>query len=250
MKKRFKRMLAMMLVAAMLLSGGVPALAAEETEAVTETDVEVGGPLPTVDGFDVRNVYVSQTPGTTSYTINILEAKNTSSAGKPLVFGIAKYDKDTGKAEAMPEQKWMSPDGMKRVTFKDVSGVYFILTSVDSDSSRTMTPADRFNKDNIGLKFVLPTMNVYDAMQPEDPSKVTKRSDSVVIRNTDPDRAYNLFDSRAGRLVTDWVIGTGEDVTIPFEKTLYDVVVAVTHVWKSKEPYIKPDTPMWNGMRS
>ena len=243
MKKRFKRMLAMMLVAAMLLSGGVPALAAEETEAVTETDVEVGGPLPTVDGFDVRNVYVSQTPGTTSYTINILEAKNTSSAGKPLVFGIAKYDKDTGKAEAMPEQKWMSPDGMKRVTFKDVSGVYFILTSVDSDSSRTMTPADRFNKDNIGLKFVLPTMNVYDAMQPEDPSKVTKRSDSVVIRNTDPDRAYNLFDSRAGRLVTDWVIGTGEDVTIPFEKTLYDVVVAVTHVWKSKEPYIKPDTP-------
>ena len=229
----------MALLGAMILSSGVFALAAEGTD----DGVEASGPLPTVEGFDVRNVYVSQVPGTTSYEINILEAKSSTSSGKKLVYGIAKYDKTTGKAEALPDQKWESPDGKGNVTFKNVTDIYFILTSADSDLSKTMTPADRFNKDNIGLKFVLPTINVYDAMQPEDPSKVTKKSDSVVISNTDPNRAYNLFDSRAGRLVTEWVIGTGEDVTIPFDKSLYDVVVAVTHVWKSEEPYIKPDTP-------
>ena len=240
MKRRFKRMLAMMLLAAMLLSGGVPALAAEEG---VNDGVEAGGPLPTVEGFDVRNVYVSQVPGTTSYEINIRNAKKTSSAGRDLVYGIAEYDKTTGKAKPIPGQVWMSPDGKGNVTFKDVTAVYFILTSVESDLSKTMTPADRFNNDNIGLKFVLPTINVYDAMQPEDPSKVEMKNTSVTIHHTDEDREYDLFDSRAGELVTEWVKGTGGDVTIEFDSSLAGVVVAVTHVWRSDVPYIKPDTP-------
>ena len=242
MRKQFKRMLAMALLAAMILSGGVSALAADGTEPAPEDSVEASGPLPTVDGFDVRNVYVSQTPGATSYTITILDAKSTSS-GKKLVYGIAKYDKTTGRAEPMTGQKWVSPDTTSPVAFKDVTDTYFILTSVDSALSQTVTPADRFNNNKIGLKFVLPTMNVYDAMQPEDPSKVTKGNTSITIHNTDQNREYNLFDSREGKLVTDWVKGTGKDVTIAFASAQADVVVAVTRVWKSDVPYIKPDTP-------
>ena len=240
MKKRFKRMLAMALLAAMILSGGVPALAAEEG---ADGGAEVSNPLPMVDGFDLRNVYVSQAPGSTMYTITILDAKKTTASARELVYGIAKFDRITNKAVDMPGRGWVSPDAMARVTFKDVTDPSIIITTVDSTSSKTKTPAERFNNDKIGLKYVLPTMNVYNAMQPVDLSEVKKESASVTISNTKLEREYALFDSRAGQLVTSWMKGTGGDVTLEFEKSLFDVVIAVTRVWKSDVPYIVPDTP-------
>ena len=243
MKKRFKRMLAMMLVAAMLLSGGVPALAAEETEAVTETEVEVGGPLPTVDGFDVRNVYVDPVPDSGAYTITVLGAKSRSSAGKELVFGIAAFNRITKKAEEMPDQNWQSPDLKQRVTFKNVTGTDIIITSVDKDSSQTTTPAKRFNEGNVGIKFVLPGMDLYNAMEPVDPDDVVKGTDSVTIQNTSSERDYALFDSKKGELATTWQSGTGKELTLPIGSASIDVVVAVTRISKPKEPVIIPVTP-------
>lgn len=240
MKKRFKRMLAMVLLGAMIVSGGVSALAAEEG---ANDGAEVGGPPPTVDGFDVRNVYVDPVPDSGAYTITVLGAKSRGSAGKELVYGIATFDRITKKAEDMPDQKWQSPDAKQRVTFKNVTGTDIIITSVDKDSSQTTTPAKRFNEGNVGIKFVLPGMDLYNAMEPVDPAQVEKKSDSVTIRNTTAEREYALFDSKKGELATSWQPGTGNDLTIKIDKALINVVVAVTRISKPKEPVIIPDTP-------
>lgn len=242
MKKQFKRMLAMLLLAAMVLSCGVFALAAEGTG--TNNGVEVGKPLPTVDGFDYRNVIVSQTSDSTAYTLTILEAKASSSTTRELVYGIAKFNRDSGKAEDMAKPGWVSPDAMGHVSFKDVTDEDVIITTVDRTSSQAKTPAERFNNDKVGIKFVLPTMNVYNAMQPVDDSEVHKESISVTILHTKPEREYALFDCREGKLVTLWETGTGGELTLGFEKSLFDVVVAVTRVWKSDVPYIEPATPV------
>ena len=240
MKKQFKRMLAMMLVTAMLLSGGAIALAAEEG---ANDGAEVGRPSPTVDGFDVRNVYVDPVPGSGAYTITVLGAKSRGSAGKELVYGIATFDRITKKAEDMPGQKWQGPDAKQRVIFKNVTGTDIIITSVDKDSSQMTTPAKRFNDGNVGIQFVLPGMDLYNAMEPVDPNDVVKGADSITIRNTSLEREYALFDSKKGALATMWQSGTGTDLNIPIGRTLIGVVVAVTRITKPKEPVIIPVTP-------
>ena len=119
MKKRFKRMLAMALLAAMILSGGIPALAAEdpavESELTAGIDTSDPGavgdaedqasdgdpepnPLPQDVGFNLRNVSVSRIPDSDKFTVTIIHAKKIDERGRKTKYGIAEYDMTSKKA--------------------------------------------------------------------------------------------------------------------------------------------------------
>lgn len=95
-------MLATLLLAAMVLSCGASALAAEKTEMNNgvqyaadgenssenkENQALVGDPPPLSDGYDYRNVIYKELIGSSSYSINVADARKTDSKGNSMRYG-------------------------------------------------------------------------------------------------------------------------------------------------------------------
>ena len=238
MKKRFKHMLAMALLAAMILSGGIPALAAEdpavESELTAGIDTSDPGavgdaedqasdgdpepnPLPQDVGFNLRNVSVSRIPDSDKFTVTIIHAKKIDERGRKTKYGIAEYDMTSKKAiDIEGRTTWVYPETDGRITFKDVDKTAIILTA--APDSTTQTPADYFNTTKLekrGVAFVMPTKNVFNLMAPVDPSDVMRYGNVAYVNNTEITREYAMFDTRAGKLVSEWEKGNGDRIIPP-----------------------------------
>ena len=254
MKKRFKRMLAMALLGAMILSSGVFALAAEDpvVESGSETGMdpvenvepEVGTPLPKPLGFDFRSVYVSAGTGSAAFNVTILSAAIKDEKGKLINYGIAGYDQKTKKASALSGQSWQTPDDTGTVTFHGLTGTNFIVTSAISTSK---SPAEYYNSsksEDRGVEFTLPAENFYDQMEPVDSTDVARKSGKMTIKNTKEDHLYAAFDTTDGKLVTTWVEGNAGELTLSFQAPTTNLVLAVTRVDPTKKHFIEPVTPV------
>ena len=254
MKKRFKRMLAMALLAALILSGGVFAWAAEDpvVESGTETGMdsvediepEVGDPLPKPLGFDFRSVFVSPGTGSSAFTVTITGAASTDKTGKDINYGIAGYDPKTQKASGLTGQSWQSPDNAGTVTFNSVTSMYIVITS-STDISKP--PADYYNSSTSadrGVAFQLPAENLYNQMEAVPRSNVVQKSGEITIKNTKKDLVYAAFDTTEGKLVTGWKEGNAGELTLSYEAPATNLVLAVTRVDPTKKHFIEPVTPV------
>lgn len=253
MKKRFKRMLAMALLAALILSSGVFALAEEDPvvesgsetgmDSVEDIELEVSTPPPKLLGFDLRSVYVSPGTGSSGFTVTILGVAGKDKTGKYINYGIAGYDPVTKLASDLPGQSWQTPNN-SIVTFNDVTSTYIVITS-STDINRH--PAEYYNSStsaNKGVKFKLPEKNLYNQMEAVPQSNVTQKSGEITIKSTNKDRVYAAFDTTEGKLVTGWQAGTAGELILSFEAPGTDVVLAVTRVDPAKEHFLVPVTPV------
>ena len=254
MKKRFKRMLAMALLAALILSSGVFALAAEDpvVESGTETGMdsvediepEVGTPLPKPLGFDFRSVYVSSEAGSSAFKVTIISAATKDGKGRIINYGIAGYDSQTKKASELPGQSWQTPDNTGTVTFNRVSSTNFIITSA-TDTSKD--PASYYNSstsEDRGVEFSLPAANLYNHMEPVPQSDVVRKRGEITINNTKGNQVYAVFDTTDGKLITGWKEGNAGKLTLFYQAPATNVVLAVTRIDPSKEKFIVPVTPV------
>lgn len=254
MKKRFKRMLAMALLAALILSSGVFAWAAEDpvVESGSETGMgsvedvepEVGDPLPTPLGFDFRSVSVSSQTGSSTFNVIIVKAAIKDGKGKLINYGIAEYDPQTKKASDLSGQSWQTPDNTGKVTFNRVTSTNFIITST-TDTNKS--PAQYYNSStsvNKGVAFALPAENLYNQMVPVDPADVMREDRAITIKNTKKDQVYAVFDTIEAKLITRWVVGNDGEKTFLFEKPVTNAVLAVSRMDPAQKHFIIPVTPV------
>ena len=236
MKKRFKRMLAIALLAALILSSGVFAWAAEDSvvesesetrmDSVEDVEPEVGDPPPKPLGFDYRSVYVSSRTGSSAFNVTIVKAAIKDGRGRLINYGIAGYDSQTKKASELPGQSWQTPDNTGTVTFNRVTSTNFIITST-IDTSKS--PAEYYNSSTStdrGVVFQLPAENLYNQMEPVNSADVTREDRAITIKNTKKDQVYAVFDTTEGKLITRWVVGNGGEKTFLFEKPVTNAVLA------------------------
>ncbi len=213
----------------------------------TEDQTLVGDPLIGKLGFDLRNVYVVKEADADGYVVTILDAKKTDTSGNVWKYGIAAYDRATGKASNIERYQWMTPDSAGRITFQGVSEPSFILTSAKSADAEKHTPAEYYNMTTDpnarGWPYVLPTENIYNLMETVKDSDVIRFGSEIVIYHTKDTREYALFDNRGGKLITEWKKGTGGEVHFLLKSTSANTVVAVTRITESALPYIVPYIP-------
>lgn len=253
MRKTVSLLLVLVLLVSLFLSSGVSVLAAEGTEpeagaapdGESEEQEPLGDPPILTEGFDYRNVIFRPMEDTSIYAIVILRAAKSSSSGMFMRYGIAAYDPQTGKASPIPEQGWQSPDKNGRVTFNGISETYFVLTSTDTRTASSQTPDEFYNTSKSktkGAKYVLPTRNVYNLIEPVDPADVERSGgNSVTVKHTELTREYALFETQTGQLITEWENGTGSYLLLVYTTIVPDTAVVVT---KLKDgTFIKPDIP-------
>lgn len=256
------RLLALLLLAAMLLSNGCIAMASEGVSGEKEDppvaveispepadpsgeEPSVEDPIPTIWGFNVRNVYVSKQPTEQTYTITIYDASTSQEFGQNIRYGIAEYDLRTKKAVDIQgrEREWIRADDEGRVVFAGIYSKAVVITTMDWYESQLRTPAFRFNYEGQGLKFVLPTEDVYNLLQPVPDSAWERTGNRIVVHGSKTNQEYALFEGRQGRLITSWYRGSGKDFVFEYGSFPKGNIFPVTHLLPSELPYIVPVTP-------